>query len=63
MALKVILLWIWGGEDHPMWSLYLVLYSSYDLGCVAYVMSMWMVLLSWCICAAYYEGLIMFNVK
>ena len=38
--LEGIVLWISGGDDHTMWIICLVTYSSYDLGCVANVMSM-----------------------
>ena len=34
-----------GGDDHPMWRLCLVFHSSYDLGCVAIVIKMWMTML------------------
>ena len=34
-----------GGDDHPMWRLCLVFHSSYDLGFVANVISMWVTML------------------
>ena len=53
ISLKAITLWMCVGDDHPMWSLCLVYHSSYDIGCMAIVMRMSMVVLTLCICAAY----------
>ena len=40
MTLKTIVLWIYGGDDHTMWSICLVSCSSYDLGYIDNVMTM-----------------------
>ena len=34
IALKAVALWLCVGDDHYMWSLCVVSYSSYDLGCM-----------------------------
>ena len=45
MYLKAIVFWMSGDDDHSVWRICLVFHSSYDLRCVANVISMWVTML------------------